>query len=78
MVVHKKRIEFYKPKAKKGIHKEEAFPYLVDVGARFATLGGMTGFFLSSFIASFKTFRDAKKKFRGLKSKYERTLDLRD
>lgn len=69
-------VKFYKPEKKVKVSSEEAFPYLIDVGSRVATLGGLTGFFISSFIASFKTFRDAKKKVREFEAKHRKTLDL--
>ncbi len=69
-------IETYSPVKKRTMHKEEAVPVLMDVGNRFVTLGGLIGFFISSFLTSFRSFFKAKKKVREFKSRYERTLDL--
>jgi len=70
-------IETYNPKKKVRIQKGDTVPVLVDVGSRFATLGGLMSFFVSSFMMSFKTFFKTKKKIRGVVSRHEKTLDLR-
>jgi len=69
-------IKTYVPARKRKVHKEEAVPVLMDVGNRFVSIGSLLGFFVSSFLLSFRTYRDGKKKVREFASRYERTLDL--
>ena len=70
------KIQVYTPAKKIRVNSQEAVPVLVDIGARFATLGGLIGFFFASFLASFKSFKKSKKRFREFQSKHQKTLDL--
>lgn len=69
-------IKTYIPEKKVRVNKEEAVPVLLDVGRRFATLGGILSFFASSFLLSIRSYRNSKKRVREFASRYERTLDL--
>ena len=69
-------VKTYIPEKKRKVHKEEAVPVLMDVGNRFASIGSLIGFFFSSFLLSFRTYRKGKKRVREFASRYERTLDL--
>lgn len=73
---NKVRIETYKPKRKIKVSKEEAVPVAIDVGRTFTNLGGMTGFFINSFLMSWKTLRKTKRRIRSIQRRYEKTIDL--
>jgi len=69
-------IKTYTPEKKIRVHKEGAVPVIMDVGNRFISIGSLLGFFVSSFLLSFRTYWKGKKKVREFASRYERTLDL--
>ena len=71
------KIKTYNPEKKRKVSKEEAVPFVIDVGERFTRLGGLTSFFVSSFLLSIKSFFKAGRKVREFRAKREKTLDLR-
>ena len=75
---HKLNFKTYKPKRKVRVRKEEAVPLVIDVGKSFSSLGGVCGFFISSFLMSLKSYFKTKRRVRSYIMKYEKTIDLRD
>jgi len=72
----KLNINTYNPKRKLKITSQEAVPMAIDVGTHFSRLGGLIGFFINSFLMSWKTMRRTKKRFREVKRRFEKTIDL--
>ena len=66
------RFETYKPKKRIKVSREETVPFLIKIGAVFATMGGVISFVMSGAIMGIKSFFHVKQKVdsRILKRRY--------
>jgi len=62
--LRRKSLDTYEPEQKFDISKERAVPLFLRIGNHFIFLGGVIGFFISSFILSVKGILGVKEKIK--------------